>query len=124
MKIKVDFDAKKILASRGLGATKKVQKYLASEVKRLSDKYTPMQQGMLKNNAQIAGDGAFIVYNQPYAHYQYYGKVMAGRAPKSYTGDDLTYNGAPMRGARWTERMMIDKKADVEKSVAAYIDRG
>lgn len=124
MKIKVEFDAKQILASRGLGATKKVQKYLASEVKRLSDKYVPMQQGMLKNNAQIAGDGSFIVYNQPYAHYQWYGKVMAGRAPKHYTDDDLTYNGAPMRGARWTERMMIDKKEDIEKSVEAFIKRG
>lgn len=123
MKIKVDFDAKKILASRGLGATKKVQKYLASEVKRLSDKYTPFQQGDLMK-AQIASDGSQIVYPGPYAHYQWYGKVMAGRAPKKYTGDDLTYNGAPMRGARWTERMMIDRKQDVEKSVEAFIKRG
>ena len=124
MKIKVDFDAKKILASRGLGSTKKVQKHLASEVKRLSDKYVPMQQGILKNNAQIAGDGSQIVYPGPYAHYQWYGKVMAGRAPKEYTGDDLTYNGAPMRGPRWTERMMIDRKEDIEKSVEAFIARG
>ena len=121
MKVKVDFNAKQIMASRGLGATLKVQKYIASEVKRLSDKYVPMQQGMLKNNAQIASDGSSIVYNQPYAHYQYYGKVMAGRAPKKYTGDDLTYNGAPMRGPQWTERMMADKKHELEKSVEAYI---
>ena len=124
MKVKVEFDSKKILADRGLGASNKVQKYLASEVKRLSDPYVPMQQGMLKNNAQIASDGSSIVYNQPYAHYQYYGKVMAGRAPKKYTGDDLTYNGAPQRGARWTERMMIDKKEDIEKSIEAFIKRG
>lgn len=124
MKVKVNFNAKQIMASRGLGATFKVQKYLASEVKRLSDKYVPMQQGMLKNNAQIASNGSFIVYNQPYAHYQYYGKVMAGRAPKDYTGADLTYNGAPMRGPRWTERMLADKRNDLEKSVEAYIKRG
>lgn len=124
MKVKVDFNAKQIMASRGLGATLKVQKYIASEVKRLSDKYVPMQQGMLKNNAQIASNGSHIVYNQPYAHYQYYGKVMAGRAPKKYTGDDLTYNGAPMRGARWTERMLADKKHELEKGVDAYIAKG
>lgn len=124
MKIKVDFNAKKILAERGLGASNEVQKYLASEVKRLSDPYVPMQQGMLKNNAQIASDGSSIVYTKPYAHYHYYGKVMAGRAPKHYTDDDLTYNGAPMRGARWTERMMIDRKEDIEKGVEAFINRG
>lgn len=127
MKIKVDFDAKQILASRGLGATKKVQKHLASEVVRLSDKYVPMQSGSgahMKNQVQIAGDGSYIVYPGPYAHYQWYGEVMAGRAPKHYTGKKLTYNGAPMRGARWTERMMIDRRDDVEKGVEAFINRG
>lgn len=119
--VKINFDAKKIMAAHGLGASKKVQKYLASEVKRLSDPYVPMQQGALKNQSTIAPDGSAIVYSQPYAHYQYYGKVMAGRAPKKYTGDDLTYNGAPMRGARWTERMLADKKAEIESNVKKFI---
>lgn len=124
VKVKIDFNANQILASRGLGSSDKVRKYLASEVKRLSDKYVPMQQGDLKNRAQIASDGSYLVYTQPYAHYQYYGKVMAGRAPKHYTGDDLTYNGAPMRGPRWTERMLADKRNDLGKSIEAYIKRG
>lgn len=124
MKIKVDIDSKKILASRGLGNSNKVRKYVASEVARLSDPYVPMQQGMLKNQRTIASDGSYIVYTQPYAHYQYYGKVMAGRAPKKYTGGDLTYNGAPLRGARWTERMLIDKRAEIENNVEKFIARG
>lgn len=124
MKVKVNIDAKKILASRGLGSSDKVQKYLASEVKRLSDPYTPMQSKNLMNLAQIAADGSEIVYTQPYAHYQYYGEVMAGRAPKEYTGRKLTYNGAPNRGARWVERMLIDKRKDIEKSVETFIKRG
>ena len=123
MRVTVNIDAKKILASRGLGSSTKVQKYLASEVKRISEPYVPMQQGDLVD-AQIAADGSQIVYTQPYAHYQYYGKVMAGRAPKKYTGDDLTYHGAPMRGARWTERMLADKKHEIEKNVETFIDRG
>jgi hypothetical protein len=124
MRVTVDVDAKKILANLGLGGSKKVQKYLASEVARLSDPYVPMQQGMLKNQKTIAADGSQIVYTQPYAHYQYYGKVMTGRAPKKYTDDDLTYNGAPMRGARWTERMLIDKRKELENNVEAFIKRG
>lgn len=124
MKITVDINPGKILANMGLGGSKKVQKYLASEVKRLSDPYVPMQQGHLKNTATIASDGSQIVYSQPYAHYQWYGRVMAGRAPKKYTGDDLTYHGAPMRGPRWTERMMIDKRKEIENNVEAFIKRG
>lgn len=124
MRVTININAKKILSERGLGSSDKVQKYLASEVARLSDKYVPMQQGMLKNQRQIASDGSQIVYTQPYAHYQYYGEVMAGRAPKSYTGKKLTYNGAPMRGARWTERMLADKREELERNVEAYIKRG
>ena len=121
VKVKIDINAKKIMEARGLGASKKVQKYLASEVKRLSEPYTPMQSRNLINNSVIAPDGSSIVYTQPYAHYQYYGKVMAGRPPKKYTGDDLTYSGGDNRGARWTERMFADKKAEIESNIGKFI---
>lgn len=121
--VKINFDAKKIMAAHGLGASKKVQKYLASEVKRLSEPYTPMQQGDLVD-CTIAPDGSAIVYTQPYAHYQYYGEVMAGRAPKEYTGKELDYHGAPMRGKEWDKRMLADKSKDLERSVEAYIKKG
>ena len=124
MKVTISIDANKILQSRGLGSSDKVQKYLCGEVSRLASPYTPMQQGDLKNRVHVAKDGSEIVYVQPYAHYQYYGEVMAGRAPKHYTGKKLTYNGAPMRGARWVERMVIDKRKDLENSVEEYIKRG
>lgn len=124
MRVTVKIDAKKILAERGLGSSDKVQKYLASEVARLSDPYVPMQQGMLKNQKTIAADGSKITYTQPYAHYQWYGKAMAGRPPKKYTGDDLTYSGAPQRGPRWTERMLIDKRKELENNIEAFIKRG
>lgn len=125
--VKVDINTRKILESRGLGASNKVQKYLASEVVRLSDPYVPMSSGSgahMKNQSQIASDGSQIVYPAPYAHYQYYGEVMAGRAPKHYTGRKLTYNGAPMRGARWTERMLADKRTEIENNVENYIKKG
>lgn len=123
MSVKVDINTAKILKSRGLGSDNGVQKYLASEVKRLSDPYVPMQQGLLKNRATIAADGSQLIYTQPYAHYQYYGKVMAGRAPKEYTGDDLTYHGAPMRGPQWEKRMLADKSKQLEQSVETFIKK-
>lgn len=126
MRVRVDIniDKNKILVSHGLGKSKVVQKMLASDVKRLSDPYVAMQQGDLKNRTTIAADGSELVYVQPYAHYQFYGKVMGGRAPKHYTGDSLTYNGAPMRGAQWTTRMLADKRDELEKNVKEYIGKG
>ena len=124
VKVSVDINTSKILAERGLGASNKVRKYLASEIVRLSDPYVPMQSGTLKNQHQIASDGSEIVYTSPYAHYQWYGEVMAGRAPKHYTGREISYSGAPTRGARWTERMMIDKGHEIEKNVENYIKKG
>ena len=122
--VKVDIDTAKIMRQRGLGGDFGAQRFLASEVARLCDPYVPMQQGMLKNQRIIAQDGSSLTYTQPYAHYQYYGEVMAGRAPKKYTGKKLTYHGAPMRGPQWEKRMMADKRGELEKSLAAFVRRG
>lgn len=121
--VKVDVDVAKIMRSRGLGGDHRAQIYLAEEVKRLSDPYVPMQQGLLKNMAVVASDGSTLTYTQPYAHYQYYGEAMAGRAPKQYTGKPLTYHGAPMRGKEWDKRMMADKSGDIAQNLKTYIGR-
>ncbi|MBO7342109.1 MAG: capsid protein [Clostridia bacterium] len=121
--VKVDVDTAAIMRRRGLGGDNRAQVYLASEVKRLSDPYVPMQQGLLKNMAVVASDGSTLTYTQPYAHYQYYGEAMAGRAPKQYTGKPLTYHGAPMRGKQWDKRMMADKSDDLTKNLKTYIGR-
>lgn len=121
--VKVDVDTAKIMRARGLGGDHRAQIYLAEEVKRLSDPYVPMQQGLLKNQAVVASDGSTLTYTQPYAHYQYYGEAMAGRAPKQYTGKPLTYHGAPMRGKQWDKRMMADKSGDITQNLKTYIGR-
>ena len=123
---KVDIDVAAILASRGLGPDRRAEKFLASEVKRLSDPYVPFRQGTLKNTAQIeqGGEGTVLVYNTPYAHYQWFGQAMGGRAPKHYTGKPLTYGGGGLRGPRWVERMMADRREDVVQSLKNFIGRG
>ena len=125
MKIQVisKIDVEGILSKRGMGSRYELAKVIASEVKRLSDPYVPMQQGILKNTAQVvdSGTGVAILYNQPYAHYQYYGEVMAGRAPKHYTGKDIDYHDASIRGKEWDKRMMADRKDDVVKAAAKFV---
>ncbi len=123
MKIHVDADTRKILRERGLGESRAAAEYAASRVIKYCDPYVPMASGVLKNTAYVDVGAVFteIVYNQPYAHYQYYGEVMAGPAPKQYTGVALTYNGAPMRGANWDKRMMADRGGDLTRDVARYV---
>lgn len=123
MKVTVDVDINtaRILKERGLGGDNRAQKYLASEVWRLCDPYVPMQSGTLKNTAVIALDGSSITYVQPYAHYQYAGQVLAGRAPKKPTGASLTYSGGGMRGSHWDKRMMADKSQELTNNLAKFV---
>lgn len=120
-KIKVDIDVDKILRLRGLGNDHKAQKKLATLVAKKCEPYVPMQSGSLKNDAVIADDGSSITYPDPYAHYQYYGEVMAGRAPKHYTGRDIDYSGAPMRGKEWDKRMLADKQKELLEDFAKAV---
>ena len=83
-----------------------VQKYVDSEVLRLSEPYTPFLSGMLVMSGTLGtnvGSGT-VQWIAPYAKYQYYGKVMAGN-PKKPTAKNLVYHGGGLRGAFWFERM-------------------
>ena len=79
------------IASRGLEVQGRVQKFLDNEVLRTTESYVPMDTGALKQsgiNGTVVGSGK-VVYNSPYARYQYYGKLMVGKAPKKLTNTPL-----------------------------------
>lgn len=81
----------------GLLPMGKVQKFIDSEVIRLSDPYVPFRMGMLKDSAiaaTVIGSG-IVVYSTPYARKMFY-------------NPQFNFNGAPMRGAYWAERMAAD----------------
>lgn len=124
MDIQVNIDAERILKKYGLGQSKEAQKALAEDVERLCQPYVPMSAGSgahMVNAARVTDES--IIYPGPYAHYQYVGEVMAGRAPKHYTGQPIDYHGAPMRGKQWDKRMMADKGKEVEKNFENYLRR-
>ncbi|WP_027399851.1 minor capsid protein [Anaerovorax odorimutans] len=103
----------------------RTQKFIDSEVLRLSNPYVPMQSGMLQKLGilgTVIGSGS-VVYEGPYARYLYYGKVMVGRVPKQLTDNNLTFHGAPKRGAFWFERMKADKKDQILRGAAKIIKR-
>ena len=125
MKMECSIDAGKILRRRGLQPDGPVQRQFTMECARLMDKYVPMQDGLLKDTRFIGP--SYVKYNQPYAHYQYYGKLMlapSGSAwartgeRKHYAGKDLNYHGAPMRGKLWDVRMWADNKRRLTQLVA------
>lgn len=102
------------------------QKFVDSEVLRLSSPYIPFESSMLEKSGILGttiGSGE-VVWNAPYARYLYYGQVMVGRAPKVLTARKLTYHGAPMRGAFWFERMKKDKGKQILDKAALIAGGG
>jgi hypothetical protein len=49
---------------------------------------------------------------------------MVGKAPKIVTDRDLTYHGAPKRGAFWFERMKKDKGQQILDKAAKIVGGG
>lgn len=122
--VKTNIDVKKILKKRGMGDSREAQRFLAETVERLSQPYVPMSAGSgvhMVNQVNVTDHS--IIYKGPYAHYHYVGEVMAGRAPKHYTGRDMSYHGGPMRGREWDKRMMADRKEDIVRALDAWIAR-
>ncbi len=74
------------------------QRFVDSEVLRLSEPYTPLLTGMLIKSGTLGTDigSGEVAWIAPYARYQYY----SPRKPGSKTG--------PLRGPYWFERMKTD----------------
>ena len=87
-----------LIAARGIEVGGKVQKFIDSEVLRLTDPYVPKDSGRLKGSGTIStkiGSGE-VRYRTPYARRQYY----------ENKGDGL-------RGKQWFERSKIDNKKSI-----------
>lgn len=116
-------NANKIIKDHGLDENGSITKFLRDEVDRYSEPYIPFKKGTLKNNKSYPNNHS-IKYNEPYARYQYYGKVMIGSPPKKVSNKNLKYNGAPKRGARWNTRMWSDRGKEICNNVENHIKNG
>ena len=101
------------------------QSFVDSEVLRLCDPLTPMRSKALILSGTLATDvgSGLVQYNAPYARYHYYGKLMVGPAPKKLTEIDLTYDGAPQRGAFWFERMKANDAKAILKGAGKIVGK-
>lgn len=128
-----------IKARLGIEPNGRVQKFFTNTCYKHMDKYVPYRQGDLRKEVDIESDK--IIYNQPYARYQYYGKLMVMKngkgayynpdygfwsdkgEKKTLTDRDLVYH-TPGTGDHWDRRMVSAEMQDVVKEVQDYVDRG
>lgn len=119
--------AKPFIRELGLTPGGPVQQMLVSECYRHMQKYTPFQSGTLAHGPQneVLEDG--ILYNTPYAQYQYFGQLMVAPNGSSWArlgetkhlaGKPLHYHGAPMRGSHWDVRMWADDRQKILGEIA------
>ena len=135
--VDVDFsDARQILKNHGLDEGGAVQKYFTQRVIDYSSEYVPMDTGVLQDSAMTSSTPTAVIYNTPYAHYLYEGRLMVSPTTgsawakkgeqKVYKQPDqeLQYQGSPLRGSKWVERMWLDNKDDICEELEKYIERG
>jgi hypothetical protein len=128
-----------IKARLGLEPNGRVQKFFTETCYKHMDKYVPMDKGDLRTRVDVQADR--IIYESPYAHYQYVGKVYVmpnGKAgyyapdygwwsdkgvAKHKTNKKLTYK-TPGTGKHWDKRMKSAEMKDIVKEVQTYVNRG
>lgn len=108
--------------------TRMARNELAKMIVRDTVPYVPYKEGSLSNSVKIIDDGRTIIYNKPYAKYQWYGKLMlapSGSAwarkgeSKYISGRDLKYNRTvhEKASAKWVEKSAIDNMGKWEKEL-------
>lgn len=69
-------EAGAMIKKLGLNQRGEVQKAIAQEALDQCNPLVPIDTGILKQSGHIENDGELIVWNQPYAKFQYYGMLM------------------------------------------------
>lgn len=115
MRVQVDFKADKV-HGRISASTQKAQKWLDAEILKDCAPFVPRITGELERSG-IRGTkigGGLVVWNSPYARYQYYGKVMVD--PKTGVAGFMTKDG--WRSRKGVKKVLTDR--DLEHSKQAH----
>lgn len=104
-----------IKTNLGIEPNGPVHKFFTNTCYKHMDKYVPMDEGNLRAIVDVQTDK--IIYESPYAQYQYHGMRYDGsHVVKQYT--------TPGTGPYWDKRMWSAEKDDVIQEVQKYVDRG
>ena len=108
-----------ISARLGIQKGGPAHKFFTNECYKAMDRYVPFSGNSgrlhLRENVSINIDGTAIIYEMPYARYQYYGVREDGthQIKKHTTPGTTTY---------WDKHMWSAKKADITKAVQNYVE--
>ena len=103
-----------IIARLGLEPSGRVQRFFTNTCYTHMDKYVPMDQGDLRTNVDIQADR--IVYEMPYARYQYYGVREDGT-------HKVNHYTTPGSRKYWDRKMWGIEGNDVVREVQDYFGR-
>ncbi|WP_300733628.1 minor capsid protein [Pseudomonas sp.] len=108
-RVKINLDPIAILNNHGY--PDKARLFLANEIVKVSEPYTPERERYLIRSATIIEGGRAIEYNTPYAR-------------KLWYGDDFNFKGAPVRGSRWVERAIASNGNQIVASMQRMANKG
>jgi len=114
-----------IITRLGIGRGGDVQQFFTNTINRRIKKYMPFRSGVLATKLKHVSGSAEVTVLGPYARYQYYGKVMEGRAPKRVTDRDLVYTKTknPLAGPFWDRALMAAEGEQIVAEVQHYVNR-
>lgn len=126
--------SKQIIDEIGIKAYGKFQKHLAERAKEYIGVYVPIDSGRLVSTSKIIKGYTALLYDQPYAHFQYRGIVyvdpqtLSTFAPKGGTkvpviGWQMQYQN-PLATSYWDRTMMQERGKDLIRDMQRYLDKG
>lgn len=105
-----------IKARLGIEPNGRVQRFFQDTCYKAMTRYVPKREGTLRTTVDLSNPN-YIIYEMPYARYQYYGVREDGtHRVKNYT--------TPGTGPYWDKRMWSAKREDIIKQVQKEINRG
>lgn len=141
--MQVNFKPVSVIKTRlGIQSNGPTHKFFAETCRqRMNARYVPEKKGFLEVNSNV-DNKCNIVYESPYAHYQYIGKKYVDpktgkgafynenygfwsrpKVAKIPTNEDLHYTKAGT-GPYWDKKMVSVEMSEVDKEVEAYVRRG
>lgn len=115
----------RILKEKGLTSGGDVQRFHTNNVLRRMGKYMPHRSGVMETKLTHYKSDTEIETLGPYAAYQYYGKAMEGRPPKTVTDRDLNYTKTfnQQAGPFWDRRLVAAEGLAMQMDLQRYVKR-
>lgn len=138
-RLDLKLDPETLLEACGLEPGGRVQRVIDQTVIDFCQPYVPASPNrILEGSAQLATEigSGMVVYDTPYAHFQYqgfvrtdeFGRVWVGEGEKKpiLTDRPLNYDTAqnPLAGPHWVERMKADRMKEIEEVARAAAVKG